>query len=103
MLLNKGAYHGKELIGRRTFEFMTSPQLNPQQLSTLDFESCKGCNYGNLFRILTDPASACSNGSVGEFGWDPEEELIFIYMQQIEGGCDFSFIRGLKQIVYGAC
>ncbi len=113
MLLNKGAYHGKELIGRRTFEFMTSPQLNPQQLSTLDFESCKGCNYGNLFRILTDPATACSNGSVGEFGWDglggtyffvdPEEELIFIYMQQIEGGCDFSFIRGLKQIVYGAC
>ena len=113
MLLNKGAYHGKELIGRRTFEFMTSPQLNAQQLGTLDFESCKGCNYGNLFRILTDPAAACSNGRIGEFGWDglggtyffvdPEEELIFIYMQQIEGGCDFSFIRGLKQIVYGAC
>ena len=113
MLLNKGSYHGKELIGRRTFEFMTSPQLSAQQRTTLDFESCVGCDYGNFFRILTDPAMAVSNGSIGEFGWDgmggtyffvdPNEELIFIYMQQIEGGCDYSFIRGLRQIVYGAC
>ena len=113
MLLNKGSYHGKELIGRRTFEFMTSPQLSARQRTTLDFESCIGYDYGNFFRILTDPAMAVSNGSIGEFGWDgsggtyffvdPNEELIFIYMQQIEGGCDYSFIRGLKQIVYGAC
>jgi CubicO group peptidase (beta-lactamase class C family) len=112
-LLNKGSYHGKELIGRRTMEFMVTPQLNPAQLRSFDLESCLGYSYGNYFRILTDPALACSNGSVGEFGWDgaggsyffvdPAEELIFIYMQQIEGGCDYSFIRGLKQIVYGAC
>ena len=113
MLLNKGSYHGKELIGRRTFEFMTSAQLTDVQLAGNDFEACIGYNYGNLFRILTDPAVATSNGSIGEFGWDgmcgtyffvdPNEELIFIYMQQIEGGADYSFIRGLKQIVYGAC
>ena len=113
MLLNKGSYHGKELIGRRTMEFMTSPQLTDAQLLTNDFESCIGYNYGNLFRVLTDPAKAASNGSVGEFGWDglagtyffvdPNEELIFIYMQQIAEGLDFSFLRGLKQIIYGAC
>ncbi|RKM59964.1 class C beta-lactamase-related serine hydrolase [Butyrivibrio sp. CB08] len=113
MLLNKGSYHGKELIGRRTMEFMTSPQLSEAQLQTNDFESCIGYNYGNLFRILTDPAKAASNGSIGEFGWDglagtyffvdPNEELIFIYMQQIAEGLDFSFLRGLKQIIYGAC
>ncbi len=112
-LLNKGSYHGKEFIGRRTMEFMVTPQLTDAQLKTLDLESCRGYSYGNYFRILTDPALACSNGSVGEYGWDgaggsyffvdPNEELIFIYMQQIEGGCDYSFIRGLKQIVYGAC
>ena len=92
---------------------MTSPQLSDKQLQTLDFEACIGYNYGNYFRILTNPALACSNGNIGEYGWDgkagtyffvdPTEELIFIYMQQIEGGCDYSFIRGLKQIVYGAC
>ncbi|MBE5824659.1 MAG: beta-lactamase family protein [Butyrivibrio sp.] len=113
MLLNKGSYHGKELIGRRTMEFMTSPQLTDAQLLTNDFESCIGYNYGNLFRILADPAKAASNGSIGEFGWDglagtyffvdPTEELIFIYMQQIAEGLDFSFLRGLKQIIYGAC
>jgi CubicO group peptidase (beta-lactamase class C family) len=113
MLLNKGSYHGKELIGRRTMEFMTSPQLTDAQLLTNDFESCIGYNYGNLFRVLTDPAKAASTGSIGEFGWDglagtyffvdPNEELIFIYMQQIAEGLDFSFLRGLKQIIYGAC
>ena len=112
MLLNKGSYHGKELIGKKTLEYMVTPQLTPAQRQTLDFEACVGYNYGNYFRILTDPAEGCSNGSIGEYGWDgkagtyffvdPTEELIFIYMQQIEGGCDYSFIRGLKQIVYGA-
>ncbi|MCR5671983.1 MAG: beta-lactamase family protein [Butyrivibrio sp.] len=112
MLLNKGSYHGKELIGRKTHEFMTTPHLTPAQHETLDFEACIGFNYGNYFRILTDPATACLNGSIGEYGWDgsggtyffvdPQEELIFIYMQQIQGGCDYSFIRGMKQIVYGA-
>ena len=34
---------------------------------------------------------------------DLEKIGYFLYMQQMEGGCDYSFIRGLKQIVYGAC
>ena len=113
MLLNRGSYHGKELIGKKTFEFMTTPQLTKEQLDTFDLDSCKGYNYGNYFRILSDTSLACSNGSIGEYGWDgltgtyffvdPTEELIFIYMQQIEEGLDYSFIRGLRQIVYGAC
>jgi CubicO group peptidase (beta-lactamase class C family) len=112
MLLNKGSYHGKELLGKKTLAFMTSPQLNAVQREGLDFESCIGYNYGNYFRILTDQALASSNGSIGEYGWDgktgtyffvdPTEELIVIYMQQIEGGYDSSFIRGVRQIVYGA-
>lgn len=114
MLLNKGAYHGKELIGKRTLAFMTSPQLTGDIHEQFhDMNGCLGYNYGNYFRILTDPAQACSNGSIGEYGWDgkagtyffvdPNEELIVIYMQQIEGGLDYSFIRGVRQIVYGAC
>jgi CubicO group peptidase (beta-lactamase class C family) len=112
MLLNKGSYHGKELLGKKTLSYMTSPQLTLLQNESFDLESCIGYGYGNYFRILTDPAMAASNGSVGEYGWDgmagtyffvdPTEELIVIYMQQIEGGCDYSFIRGIRQIVYGA-
>lgn len=112
MLLNKGAYHGKELVGKKTLAYMTSPQLHGIQLDGYDLENCAGYNYGNYFRILTDPSLAVSNGSVGEYGWDgragsyffidPSEDLTFIYMQQIEGGCDYSFIRKMRQIVYGA-
>lgn len=112
MLLNRGSYHGKELIGKKTLAYMTSPQLTATQNESFDLESCLGYGYGNYFRILTDPAMAASNGSIGEYGWDgkagtyffvdPTEELIVIYMQQIEGGCDYSFIRGIRQIVYGA-
>ncbi|SFC07750.1 serine hydrolase domain-containing protein [Butyrivibrio sp. YAB3001] len=112
MLLNKGSYHGKELIGKRTLAYMTMPQLNAQQLQSFDIEGAAGYNYGNYFRVLTDPAMAASNGSIGECSGDgkagtymfvdPAEELIMIYMQQIEGGCDYSFIRAMRQIVYGA-
>ena len=51
-------------------EYMVTPQLTPAQRQTLDFEACIGYNYGNYFRILTDPAEGCSNGSIGEYGWD---------------------------------
>ena len=55
---------------------------------------------------------AGSNGSVGEYGWDglpgtyfmvdPKEELILVYMQQIEQGADLALRRKMRQIVYGA-
>ena len=91
---------------------MLSPQLNALQLEDFAIDENQGYNYGNYFRVLTDPAKALSNGSTGEIGWggfggtyffvDPSEELTVIYMQQIEGGYDSSFIRGVRQIVYGA-
>ncbi|SHN65662.1 CubicO group peptidase, beta-lactamase class C family [Butyrivibrio hungatei DSM 14810] len=112
MILNKGSYHGKELIGKKTLSYMLSPQLNALQLEDFAIDENQGYNYGNYFRVLTDPAKALSNGSTGEIGWggfggtyffvDPSEELTVIYMQQIEGGYDSSFIRGVRQIVYGA-
>ena len=81
-------------------------------MNTFKLDSCIGYGYGNYFRILQNKAEAMSNGSIGEFGWDglagsyffvdPEEELIMIYMQQIDGGCDHGFVRGMRQIVYGA-
>jgi len=112
MLLNKGSYNGKEILGRKTFEFMTTNQLNPSQLSGFNMDGCLGYGYGNYLRILMNPAAATSNGSVGEFGWDgaagtyflidPSEELIIVYMQQIDSGCDYSLIRSLKQVIYGS-
>lgn len=112
MLLNKGSYNGKEILGRKTFEFMTTNQLSEAQLAQFKMDGCIGYGYGNYFRTLMDPAAATSNGSRGEFGWDgaagtyflvdPAEELIIVYMQQIDTGCDYSLIRSLKQVIYGS-
>jgi CubicO group peptidase (beta-lactamase class C family) len=109
MLVNRGTFHGKELIGRRTFAYMTSDQLNDTQRAALNNS---GYGYGCYFNVLRDPctaATAASKGSVscwGEMGTyfcvDVEEGLILLIMSQQDGGLSPSFVRGLRQIIYGA-
>ncbi|WP_026506523.1 serine hydrolase domain-containing protein [Butyrivibrio sp. MC2013] len=108
MLLNRGAFHGKELIGRRTHAFMTGNQLGSELLERY---GKAGYGFGSYFNILLDPAAASSSASVGAYECsgeagtyflvDPTEDLVIIYMQQQDGGADEGLIRALKQIVYG--
>lgn len=112
MLAAKGSYHGKRLLGRKTVEYISQSQLTDAQAKTIYFDSLEGYSYGNLMRIMTDPAKAGSNGSIGEYGWDglpgtyffvdPEEELMLVYMQQIEQGADQVLRRKMRQIIYAA-
>lgn len=112
MLAAKGSYHGKRLLGRKTVEYISQSQLTDAQAKTIYFDSLEGYSYGNLMRIMTDPARAGSNGSIGEYGWDglpgtyffvdPEEELMLVYMQQIEQGADQVLRRKMRQIIYAA-
>ena len=112
MLLNKGEYQGKRFLGRKTIDFISQNQLTPAQLACVNFDSVYGYGYGNFMRIMMDTSAAGSNGSVGEYGWDglpgtyffvdPKEELMFVYMQQIEQGADQTLRRKMRQIIYGA-
>lgn len=112
MLAGKGCYKGKQLIGRKTIEFISKNQLNDLQMKWVDFDSIEGYGYGNFMRVMLSPETVGSNGSVGEYGWDglpgtyfmvdPKEELTFIYMQQIEQGGDLALRRKMRQIIYGA-
>lgn len=112
MLAADGCYQGKRLLGRKTMEYIRKNQLNDLQMSWIDFDSIEGYGYGNFMRIMLKPQMAGSNGSVGEYGWDglpgtyfmvdPKEELILVYMQQIEQGADLALRRKMRQIVYGA-
>ena len=112
MLVADGCYQGKRLLGRKTMEYIRKNQLNDLQMSWIDFDSIEGYGYGNFMRIMLKPQMAGSNGSVGEYGWDglpgtyfmvdPKEELILVYMQQIEQGADLALRRKMRQIVYGA-
>ena len=112
MLLNKGEYKGKQILGRKTVEFISKNQLNDLQMKWVDFDSIEGYGYGNFMRVMMWPEMGASNGSVGEYGWDglpgtyfmidPKEDLMLVYMQQIQQGADLTLRRKMRQIVYGA-
>ena len=112
MMLAKGEYQGKRILGRKTVEWMTQNHLNEQQLKSFDWEQLKGYGYGNLMRVMIDEAHADSFGSNGEFGWDgwlgcyvcmdPKEELAIIYVIQKCGGNGFRDIEVIRNIVYSA-
>lgn len=112
MLVNGGDYQGTRILGRKTVDYIATPQLNSQQLPSYNWDSLLGYNYGNLCRILVDPAKAVTNGTVGEFGWDgwcgnyffvdPKEKLVMVYMVQRCGGSGMDYMRKLRNVVYGA-
>lgn len=112
MLAAKGTYHGKRLLGRKTVDYISENQLTQEQIRSVYFGGFEGYGYGNFMRVMMDTAKAGSNGSAGEYGWDglpgtyffvdPEEELTFVYMQQIEQGGDQELRRKMRQIIYAA-
>ncbi len=112
MLLNKGEYNGKRILGRKTVEYMTTNQMTEYQMPALYYGATKGYGYGNYMRILVDKTTAATNASLGEFGWDgwtgdyvtisPNDNMVFLYfIQRCGTGCNET-TRKLRQIVYGA-
>jgi CubicO group peptidase (beta-lactamase class C family) len=112
MLANNGVHNGIRILGRKSVEYLSSPQLTPAQAITYDWDAQVGYNYGNLMRSMVNPVKAASNGSIGEFGWDgwtgnhfmvdPKEKLVMLYMIQLCGGTNPSMLRKLHSIIYGA-
>lgn len=112
MLANGGSYNGARILGRKTVEFISSPQLTPKQEETYNWEQLVGYSYGNLMRVLVSPSRAGSNASVGEFGWDgwtgnyflidPRENLVMIYMVQRCYGTNPDLTRRLRSVIYSA-
>ncbi len=112
MLLNDGFYKDRQILSRKTIDYMTTNQLTPSQRESIWFDSIRGYTYSNLLRILYNKGEGVTNGSYMEFGWDglpgnyfmvdPEEELIMLYFQQIKEGADQGLRRRMRQIIYGA-
>ena len=113
MLLNKGTYEGRTYLSPRTVEFLTHSRLTPSQQVNMDsWESLAGFTYGNLMRILDDPARAVMNGSLGEYGWDgwlgpyfsnmPKEDVTFLLMVQRKDTGTFDLTRKLRNVLAAA-
>jgi len=111
MLVHKGMYQGKQILGRKTVEFMTRNQLTEEQKNSMTWDSTRGYGYSCLMRVLTDPANAGTNASLGEFGWDgwtgnyvtmdSSEDLIFLYFMQRCGAGTTPIVRKLRSATYG--
>ncbi|MGN0401896.1 MAG: serine hydrolase domain-containing protein [Acetatifactor sp.] len=112
MLVNKGLYGKKRILGCRTVEFMAQNHLTEAQAVDLNWDSLRGYGYGCLMRVLQDGGKAGSNATPGEFGWDGwtgnyvsidfKEELVFLYfIQRCDSGTT-PIVRKLRMVTYGA-
>ncbi len=118
MLLNNGQLDGKQIIGKKTLEFMTKNHLpNGCDLGSIATGSFSeslydGVGFGLGFSVTLDPTKSKTITSVGEYAWggaastafwiDPEEEMAVVFMTQLLPSSTYNFRGQLKQLIYGA-
>lgn len=88
MLLNKGVYNGKRILGAKTIELMTTNQLLESSISQGDPDFRFGLGFG----LVTDENKFANSASVGTFFWsgafnthywaDPKENIIGLVFTQ---------------------
>ena len=112
MMVNKGVYNGKRILGRKTIEFMTQDKLTSEQKVNYQGDGVMGYGYGSLMRILIDKEEAATNASLGEFGWDgwtgnyvimdQKENIVFMYfIQRCDSGVT-PVVRKLRMATYAS-
>ena len=108
MLLRGGELDGKRILSRFTVDTFSQNHLTHDQMKTL-WPWMAGYGYGNLMRVMIDPALSYTNGKKGEYGWDgalgtyffvdPEAGIYMVYMQQKPGGM---IRRRLRNVAYAS-
>ncbi len=105
MMLNKGAFNGKQLLSPKTVELMTVDHLGGAT-----FPWAGGTGFGLGFSVVEDLGDRGLLGSVGEYGWggayhsnywvDPEEEMLVVYFTQLIPSGDIDDHGKLRALVY---
>jgi CubicO group peptidase (beta-lactamase class C family) len=90
MLADGGEFAGTRLLGGKTLEFMTTDHVGARPGRP------PGLGFGLGFEVRTGVGGSALPGSLGEYGWagnagtlfwiDPKEQLIAIYMVQVNDG-----------------
>jgi CubicO group peptidase (beta-lactamase class C family) len=88
MVADGGDFAGRHLLGSKTIEFMTADHTLPRPGRP------PGLGFGLGFEVRTSVGDSALPGSLGEYGWagnagtlfwiDPKEQLIAIYMVQVD-------------------
>ena len=116
MLVNRGEFHGQQLIGRPILELMTRHHLGGSSLAQMAVggfseTSNEGVGFGLGFASTIDAAASGTVGE-GDFYWgglastlfwvDPTEDLFAIFMTQLIPSSTFNFRGQIKNLIYGA-
>ena len=106
MLANGGEFEGKRIVGKKTVEYMIADHLGKAPGRP------PGLGFGLGFEVRNIVGEAGIAGSVGEYGWsgnagtifwiDPKEELIAIYMVQVNDGDRIMLRNQFRSMVQAA-
>jgi CubicO group peptidase (beta-lactamase class C family) len=104
MLLNRGTYNGKQVLGRRTAELMLSPQFSNNLFGDDNFSlgfaltSRKSANLK-----MTSEGSFAWGGYFGTMYWaDPKEKMVCLIMTQQNPNSHYHYIDKVVNIIYGS-
>jgi len=111
MLLNKGELEGIRILSRKTIETMTSNSIGSLFIfNPFKHNGIMGDKFGLGFGIRTEKGVYDELESPGAFGWDgafytrfwvdPKEELVGIFMSQVDSNWDEKLIGKFKVLVY---
>jgi CubicO group peptidase (beta-lactamase class C family) len=118
MLANGGELDGVRILGPRTVRHMTlnhlpgSRDLVQMGMQPIGETKYEGIGFGLGFAVLLDAAAAGVVGSVGEYNWgglastaffiSPADDLIVVFMAQLEPSSTYPLRRELRSIIYGS-
>lgn len=113
MLLNKGELEGVRILSRKTIELMTSNSIgNLYIFNPFKHNGIMGDKFGLGFGIRTERGVYDEVESVGMFGWDgafytrfwvdPKEDLVGIFLSQVDSNWDEKLVGKFRVLVYQA-
>ena len=114
MLLHKGTFNGKRILGRKSVEFMLANHLSPEMKNLVGNADPTRADYGFGLglAVRTTPGIVRLQGSVGDFSWpgasgtnwwgDPKEELAVVFMSAAPGPIRWHYRQVINALVYQA-
>jgi len=106
MVADGGEFAGKRLLGSKTVEFMAADHTGARPGRP------SGLGFGLGFEVRTSVGDSALPGSLGEYGWagnagtlfwiDPKEQLIAIYMVQVDDGVRVMLRNQFRTMVQSA-
>ena len=111
MLLNFGELDGKRILSRKTIELMTTNSIGDLYIfNPFRHNGIMGDKFGYGFGIRTERGVYDELESIGSFGWDgafytrfwvdPREQLIGIFLSQVDNNWSENLIGKFKNLVY---